>query len=66
MREGDSARVQHRSTRQAVKDYSLQHDVWVEWGMNDDSERDRMFLLHIDDVTVVLDAEEINRATRFV
>lgn len=66
LREGDSAVEQHRSTRGSLKDFSLQHKVSIEYDMNDDSIRDRMFILRVDDYKVVLDWEEVLRIGRFI
>lgn len=66
IREGASAKEQHASNFQMLKDYSLQHRVKVSWGMSEDSERDRMFKLQVDDKTVILDAEEVLRSLRWI
>lgn len=65
-REGLSATDQHGSHRGVVKDYSLKHQVSVEYDMNDDSIRDRILVLKVDDYKVVLDWEELMRVGRFV
>lgn len=66
LREGESATSQHRSSRGVLKDYSLKHQVSMEYDMNDDSERDRVFILKVDDYSVVLDYEELMRIGRFI
>jgi len=66
IREGDRTTVQHKSTRGALRDYSLKHKVWMEWDLNDDSKRDTIFKLHLDDQTVILDWEEVMRHGRWI
>lgn len=66
LREGDSARTQHKLSRQVLKDYSLRHQVEIEWDLNEDAKRDRMFILRVDDHEIILDAEELIRAVRWV
>lgn len=66
LREGDSARVQHKKTKGTVRDYSLKHRVEVEWDLNEDAIRDKMFRLKIDGCEVILDAEEMMRYLRWV
>lgn len=64
-REGEAAASQHKMSRGVLKDYSLKHQVSVEYDMNDDSIRDRMIVLKVDDYKVVLDYEELLRIGRF-
>jgi len=64
--EGESAVSQHKMSRGVLKDYSLKHQVSVEYDMNEDSIRDRIFKLKVDDYTVVLDWEEMMRIGRFI
>lgn len=66
LKESESATSQSRSSRGALKDYSLKHKVTMEYDMNEDSIRDRMFVLRVDDYSVVLDWEEMMRIGRFV
>lgn len=66
LREGMSATDQHHSHRGVLKDYSLRHQVSIEYDMNDDSIRDRILVLTVDDYKVVLDWEELARIGRFV
>lgn len=66
LREGASAVTQHKSNRGVLKDYSLKHRVSIEYDLNEDSVRDRMFLLKIDDYTVLIDYEEFLRIGRFI
>lgn len=67
LKESQSATDQHRSKRGALKDYSLKHKLSIEYDMNDDSIRDRMFVLRIDDaITVIIDYEEFLKIGRFI
>lgn len=65
-REGESATDQSRMKRGVLKDYSLKHQVSLYYDMNEDSTRDRIFILNIDDYSVVLDYEELMRIGRFI
>lgn len=64
--EQDRAWVQHKSTRASLKDYSLKHKVSIEYDMNDDTIKNRIFKLRIDDYVVILSYEEFLRIGRFV
>lgn len=66
LREGASAKKQHDSTRGTLKDYSLKHRVTVEYDMNEDTQKDLIFKLKIDDYEVLLDWEEVQRILRWV
>lgn len=66
LREGDSARTQHKSNHGSLKDYSLKHKVRVEWDLNDDAKQEKIFKLRVDDKSVLLDAEEVVRVVRWV
>lgn len=66
LREADRARVQAKQNHASLRDYGLQHRVEARWGMSPDAERDRMFILKVDDYEVILDAEEVRRAIRWV
>lgn len=66
LKESFSATDQWRSKRGELKDYSMQHKVAIEYDMNDDSIRDRIFILRVDDKKVVLDWEEVMRIGRFI
>lgn len=66
LREGDNARVQHKKSFGVLRDYSMQHRVTMQWDMNDDSIKDKMFRLQIDDYEVILDWEEMMRHGRWV
>lgn len=65
LREGDSARSQSESNRGVLRDYSLQHRVEMQWNLNDEATRDRMFKFKIDNYEVILDAEELMRYLRW-
>ena len=64
--EGDSVWKQHKASRAVLKDFSLKHKVSIEYDLNDDSIKNRIFKLKIDDYTVVLDYEEFLRVSRFI
>ena len=66
LKENQSAVDQHGANRDVLKDYSMKHRVEVIWDLNEDSKRDFMFQLKIDDYTVVLDKEEVLRVLRWV
>lgn len=57
---------QRTTPRADLKDYSLAHQVSIEWDMSKESERERMFILRIDDYEVILDYEEFRKASRFI
>lgn len=66
LREGMSTRETFTVKRATIRDYSLRHRVVVEWDLNDEAERDKIFRLSIDGVDVLIDAEEIMRLIRWV
>ena len=66
LKESESATSQSRTNRGSLKDYSLKHKISFEYDMNEDSIRDRMFILRVDDYSVILDYEEMSRIGRFV
>jgi len=66
LREGYKAKEQRKATRASVKDYSLKHNVTLEWDMNDDTIRNRIFKLKIDDYEVTLSWEEMLRTGRWI
>jgi hypothetical protein len=65
-RENDSTREQKDRTHYDVRDLSLQHRVKIYKDLNEDAERDRIFKLTVDDYEVILDAEQVMRALRWV
>lgn len=66
LREADQAKEQRDKARGELRDYSLQHRVEMRWDMNEESIRDKMFILQVDDVEVILDAEQVMRYIRWV
>lgn len=66
LREADQTKNQRDRKSGNVKDYSLQHRVFIQWDLNDEAIRDRMFKLKVDDAEVILDAEELLRFLRWV
>lgn len=64
--EGYKPSIQAKATRASVKDYSLKHNVSLEWDMNDDTIRNRIFKLKIDDYEVTLSWEEMLRTGRWI
>ena len=66
LREGDETRVQRNQKMGNLKDYSMKHRVTVSWDLNDDAKRDLMFKLRIDDVEVILDAEDMMKYLRWI
>jgi hypothetical protein len=66
LKESESATSQSRTNRGSLKDYSLKHKVSFSYDMSEDSVRDRMFILKVDDYSVILDYEEMSRIGRFV
>jgi hypothetical protein len=65
-RENDPTRAQAERTHYDVRDLSLQHRVKIYRNLNEDADRDRIFKLTVDDYEVILDAEEIDRITRWI
>ena len=65
-READSAKAQSEQTSAEVRDYSLQHNVRLEWDLNDDAIADKMCRLLVDDYEVIVDSEELMRLLRWV
>lgn len=66
IREGDSTRAQLTKSTATLRDYSMKHRVTMRWDMSEESQRDMMFELTIDDKTVILDWEEMLRNGRWV
>lgn len=66
LREGGSTKQTFEAKRGSLKDYSLHHRVTVEWDLNEDSKRDQIFKLKVDDYEVLIDAEELMRYIRWV
>ena len=66
LREGDAARTQHKKKGGVIKDYSQKHRITVEWDLNEDAIRDKMFRLNVGGNEVIVDAEEMMRYLRWV
>lgn len=66
VREADQTKTQRDRSRANIRDYSLNHRVEMDWDLNDEAQRDRMFKLKVDDLEVILDAEELMRYLRWV
>lgn len=66
LREGDQTKVQRDKKHGVLVDYSLERRVAVRWDLNEEAIRDRMFELTVDDYTVILDAEALQRLIRWV
>jgi hypothetical protein len=66
LREGDATVKQSKQTRGVLRDYSLNHRVEMQWDLNEETQRDMMFKLIIDDIEVILDWEEMMRYGRWI
>lgn len=66
LRDTESAKTQYKKSRAALKDYSLSHQVVMEWDLNEDAKRDRMFRLTVGGNTVILDYEELLKSGRWI
>jgi hypothetical protein len=66
LKEADVAITQRDKKGGVVRDYTLQHRVEICWDLNAEAERDMMFRLKVDDLEVILDAEEVQRYLRWV
>lgn len=66
MQEQDSARDQSKMNYGALRDHSGQHHVMLMWDLNEDCKKDMIVKLRIDDVEVLLDAEQLQRYLRWV
>jgi len=66
LREGDQTKVQRDKKHANMRDYSMKHLIKVEWDLNRDGIRDQIFKLSIDDVEVLIDAQEMLRYLRWV
>ncbi len=66
LRDTEAAHRQVRKPRSEIKDYSLKHRVIMEWDMNQESTKDRMFILTVGDNKVILDWQEVIKAGRFI
>lgn len=66
MRENMNVKQQHEATHYELRDHSLQHRVHMYRDLNDEANRDMIFRLTVDDYEVLLDAEQVMRAVRWV
>lgn len=66
IRDTFSAVEQKKLPYTQLKDYSLSHRVTMEWDLNDDATRERIFKLTVGDNVVLLDWEEMMKAGRFI
>ena len=66
LKEGHSARQQHKMSNGNLRDYSLQHRVTINWNLNKEAKTEKIFQLQIDDYTVLLDWEEMQRYGRWI
>ena len=66
LNENDSVKEQHINTTYELRDYSLQHRVHMDRELNADADKDLIFRLTVDDYEVLLDAEQVARAVRWV
>lgn len=66
MRENASTVAQHNMTHYELRDYSLRHRVHLYRDLNDEANKDLIFRLTVDDYEVLLDAEQVLRAVRWV
>lgn len=66
IREGDQTKVQRDRRRANIRDYSLNHRIELQWDLNEEAERDQMCRLIVDDIEMIIDAEEVMRYLRWV
>jgi len=66
MRENDSVRDQRERTHYDIRDLSLQHRVKIFRNLNDEADKDLIFKLTVDNYEVILDAEQVRRALRWI
>jgi hypothetical protein len=66
MREQDSAKEQVHQTHGVLRDYSHQNRVELDWNMNEDCKKDRIFILRFNGQEAYLDAEQMQRYLRWV
>jgi len=67
LKEQDHPRDQAKMFVTTVRDATHQHKVDIVWNMNDDTKKDRIFKLVVDDDTeMLLDAEQVMRILRWV
>ena len=66
LREANSVHKQHKKSQGVLRDYSLQHRISMEWDLNEEAIKEKIFRLKIDDVEVLIDWEEMMRLGRWV
>jgi hypothetical protein len=64
--EGDPTKLQRDKGYADVRDYSMRHKIRMFWDLNEDAKLDRVFKLRVDDIEVIIDAEELMRYVRWV
>lgn len=64
--ENKTVKEQHKATHYELRDYGLKHRVHMYRDLNEEANRDLIFRLVIDDYEVLLDAEQLRRAIRWV
>lgn len=64
--ENQTVKEQHKALHYELRDYGMKHRVHIYRDLNAEAERDLIFKLVIDDVEVLLDAEQVRRAIRWV
>lgn len=65
LREGDTAKKQRDRGFGELRDYSMKHQVSMHWDLNPEAIRDQIFELRIDDISVLLDSEQVQRLARW-
>jgi len=66
LQEQDGAKDQVKQTRGVLRDYSGQHKVEMFWDLSDEHKKEMIFRLDIDDKSVLLDAEQLQRLLRWI
>jgi len=66
LRENDNVREQRDRTHYDIRDLTLQHRVKLYRNLNEEADRDLIFKLTVDDYEVILDAEQVRRALRWL
>lgn len=65
-READVAKTQRDRQHGELRDLGMKHKVHIFWDLNEDGVRDQIVKLTVDDLTVYLDAEQLQRYLRWV
>lgn len=66
LREMPSFRAATKQAFAQLKDYSLQSTVELEWDLNEDAKRQRIFRIRINGEEALIDLEELLSYTRLV